>query len=222
MPVKKEIIYPLFLECCQYATETFWENVFEDLAYGKPPYGTYISKDFLCCSYKKKEFSYKIERKNPEVVHDDIYDLLKNKLGILSQKEKARKKLDFQHIEETMKESRKEWKNIRKKNVKDLLIEQYVIRMKLKHSLTLKQAKYLLSIIFIAMVFKVITTKDVDYSEGRINHIDGIDFDKRLVSLKRNLYNMDVSFAPHIVMDKKLMSDSWEKYIKDLRKSKTL
>ena len=65
MPIKREIIYPIFLECCQFTDDKFWENVFEDLAYGKTPYGTYISKDFLCCSYKKKEFSYKIEKKLP-------------------------------------------------------------------------------------------------------------------------------------------------------------
>jgi hypothetical protein len=68
MPVKREIVYPVFLECCQYADDIFWENVFEDLAYGKPPYGTYISKGFLCCSFKNKEFSYKIERKDCKIV----------------------------------------------------------------------------------------------------------------------------------------------------------
>ena len=63
MPLRKEIVYPIFLECCQYTEDTFWESIFTDLAYGKPPYGTYISKGFLCCTHKKKDFSYKIEKK---------------------------------------------------------------------------------------------------------------------------------------------------------------
>ena len=88
MPVKREIIYPIFLECCQFADDIFWETIFEDLAYGRAPSGTYISKDFLNCSYKNKEFSYKIERKDPENIYNDIYKLLTEKLGILSQKEK--------------------------------------------------------------------------------------------------------------------------------------
>ena len=37
MPIKKEIIYPVFLECCEFSSDTFWANVFEDLAYGKTP-----------------------------------------------------------------------------------------------------------------------------------------------------------------------------------------
>ena len=47
MPIKKEIVYPVFLECCEFSVDSFWENIFEDLAYGKTPYGTYINKNFL-------------------------------------------------------------------------------------------------------------------------------------------------------------------------------
>jgi len=131
MPIKREIIYPIFLECCQFTDDKFWENVFEDLAYGKTPYGTYISKDFLCCSYKKKEFSYKIEKKLPKDVYNDVYDLLTNKLGLLSPLEKSKKRKIFKDIEEDITESRKNWNDIKKKNIKELLIELYVARMKI-------------------------------------------------------------------------------------------
>ena len=116
MPIRKEIIYPIFLECCQYADDTFWENIFEDLAYGKAPYGTYISKDFLCCNYKKKEFNYKIENKEASKMFDEVYNLLTKKLGLLSQKEKVKKRKAFIDAEESIKESRKNWSDIRKKN----------------------------------------------------------------------------------------------------------
>ena len=79
MAIKKEILYPVFLECLQFINDAFWENIFEDLAYGKTPYGTYINKDFLCCNYKNKEFSYKIEKKDPKTLYNDIYSLLGNK-----------------------------------------------------------------------------------------------------------------------------------------------
>lgn len=218
MPIKKEIIYPVFLECSQYAEDTFWENIFEDLAYGKAPYGTYISKDFLCCSYKKKEFNYKIEKKNAEIIYKEVYTLLTKKLGLLSQREKVKKKKAFSDIEETIKDSRKNWSDIRKKNMKELLIELYVTRMKNKHSLSIKQARYLLSIILIAIVFKVIKSDDINYNNGYINSIQGIDFVKKQVLIEHDLYNVEVSFAPHILVDKKLMADNWEKYLENLRK----
>jgi hypothetical protein len=218
MPIKREIIYPIFLECCQFTDDKFWENVFEDLAYGKTPYGTYISKDFLCCSYKKKEFSYKIEKKLPKDVYNDVYDLLTNKLGLLSPLEKSKKRKIFKDIEEDITESRKNWNDIKKKNIKELLIELYVARMKNKHSLTLKQARYLLSIIFVGMIFKVITNKDVDYKNGKIENIDGIEISHKKIDVKKDLYNLDNNFTTTIILDKNLMYDNWEKYLKELKK----
>jgi len=220
MPIQKEIIYPIFFECCEFAADNFWKNIFEDLAYGKTPYGTYINKNFLCCSYKNKEFSYKIERKDSQIIYNDIYNLLANKLGILSRKEKVKKLVAFHKTESRIKEFRQEWSNIRKKNIKDLLVEKYVIDMKNTYGLTIKQAKYLLSVLFMAIVFKVITSKDIDYSDGKIQNIKGIEFSKKKIILKRNIYTSDLNISPEIFTDKQLMSENWGKYLKDLRKTK--
>ena len=90
--------------------------------------------------------------------------------------------------------------------------------MKTKHQLSIKQAKYLISIILIAIVFKVITATNIDYSDGRINSIEGIDFIKKQMIIKHDLYSLEVNFAPHIFVDKKTMSDNWEKFLENLRK----
>tara|TARA_B100000902_G_C27234271_1_gene876523 strand:- start:104 stop:769 length:666 start_codon:yes stop_codon:yes gene_type:complete len=219
MPLKKEIVYPIFLECCQYANDNYWENVFEDLAYGKAPYGTYISKGFLCCSYKKKDFSYKIERKNSKEIYDEVYNLLSNKLGLLSQEDKIKKRKVFIDIENSLSDARKTWNDIRKKNIKELLIELYVTKMKNKYSLTIKQSRYLLSIIYVGLVFKVLTSKDINYSNGEIVSIKGIEFTKRNVIVKKDLYNLDTNFTTNIIFDKKLLSDNWDKYIKEQMKN---
>ena len=221
MILKKDIIYPVFLECCQHADDSFWENIFEDLAYGKTPYGTYISKEFLCCSYKNKEFSYKIERKKSIELYNDIYTLLTNKLGILSNKEKIKKRVDFNNTESRIKECRQEWGDIRKKNIKDLLVEKYVIDMKKKHSLSIKQSKYLLSILFIAIVFKVISTEDIEYSKGKIQNINGIEFCNNKIIIKKNIYDISIDFSPETCTNKKVMGENWEKYLNTLRKQKT-
>jgi len=221
MPVKKEILYPVFLECCQFADDVFWEGIFEDLAYGKAPYGTYISKDFICCSYKNKEFSYKIERKDPKILHDDIYKLLTEKLGILSHKEKAQKRLDFHELEKNIKESRQEWSSIRRKNIKDVMYEKYVIDMKRKHCLSIKECKYLLSVILLSIMFKTITSKDIVYKDDKIQHISGFEFEKGKVIIKRPLCSVDsenICDSPDLDdQDTKTMCENWEIYLKTLR-----
>ena len=218
MTVKKEIVYPIFLECCELIEDTFWKNVFEDLSYSKCPYGTYITKDFLCCNYKNKEFSYKIENKNPKELYDDVYLLFVKKLGLMSYKDKIEKKINFDNIQKDIKESRKSWANIRKKNMKDLLIENYVINMKKKHLLTLKQARELLSGIFIGMVFKVINVKDIIYDDGVITNINGINFKKKQIIFEKDIYDFETITSRYILIEKKLMSDSWYKYIEMLQK----
>ena len=220
MTIKKELVYPFFLECLQYSDDIFWENIFEDLAYGIAPYGTYISKDFLCCGYKNKEFSYKIERKEPDILYDDIYTLLKEKLGILSQKEKLKKKTAFYEIEKSIKDSRNEWVNIRRKNIKDILYEKYVIDMKEKHNLSLKQTKYLLSVLMISVMFKIITTKDVYYENGRIENIQGIEFEDGEIILKRSLCSQNTkNLDDQVDSEENTLSENWEKYLKFLNEN---
>ena len=218
MAIKKEILYPVFLECLQFINDAFWENIFEDLAYGKTPYGTYINKDFLCCNYKNKEFSYKIEKKDPKTLYNDIYSLLGKKLGILSIRDKTNRQIDFQNIENELKECRKNWSNIRKKNIKDLLIERYVLNMKNKYSLSYKQAQTLLSTIFIGLVFKVISVKDIKYSDGNITEIEGISFSNKEFKFEKNIYGNDIQFRKCILLDKNSMSDNWEKFLTSLKK----
>jgi hypothetical protein len=218
MTIKKEILYPIFLECIEYTSDTFWENVFEDLAYGKTPYGTYLNKSFLCCNYKNKEFSYKIERKDPKVLYDDVYNLLAKKLCLLSVRDKLNKKIDFNNIEEEIKQTRESWVNIRKKNIKDLLIENFVINMKTKYSLTVKQSRKLMSDIFIAMIFKVITVKDINYKDGSIISIDGISFNEKEYNFDKDIYDVENEYRKCILVDKTVISENWDKYLSNLQK----
>lgn len=217
MPQKKEIVYPFFLECYTHCEDTFWETIFEDLAYGKAPYGTYISKGFLNCSYKNKEFSYKIERKDPEVLYKEIYDLLTEKVGIVSQKEKIRKKLLFNELEKSLKQSKDDWSSIRKKNIKDVLYEKYVIAMKHKYSLSVQQCKYLLALITVAIMFKSITNKDILYEDEKIVSISGIVFSEGKITLEQPLCSGSETISDNCeVPSIKTMSENWKKYLKSL------
>lgn len=218
MPIRKEILYPIFLECCNHSDDIYWQNIFEDLSYGISPYGTYFSKNYLCCNYKKKEFSYKIEQKDSKQIYKDVYNLLTKKLGLLSQTQKIEKKKDFINFEDSIKETRKTWNDIRKKNIKELLIEQYTVKMKNRYSLNIKQTRNLLKVIIIALVLKIITANDIDYENGTITKIDGINFESKKILYQRNLYKIDVNFSPTIIIEKKLMSDTWDKYLKEMRK----
>lgn len=229
MVVKRELLYPFLLECIQYCPDSFWESLFEDLAYGSPPMGAYISKNFLCCSYKNREFVYKLERKDennnskmnectsqPEILFNDIYTLLTEKLGVFSQKEKLKKKLAFKDFENSVRNSKHDWSSIKKKTVKNSLYEQYVIDMKNKHKLSIKSARYLLALIMTCLLFKTITSKDVEFEDNKIQAISGIEIKDGEIKLLRPLIS-SIDTAKLKEEEDTSLSKNWESYIKMVR-----
>lgn len=218
--IKREIIYPVFLDCCQFTNDSFWQNIFEELAYGKTSYGIYISKNFICCNQKRKEFSYKIENKDPQVVFNELIQLFKNKAGLQSHQEKLNTRRNFNQLEdETNKNIKNNWGSIKKKNMKELLIELYVTKMKNKYFLTLEQARYLISIIYIGIIFKVIVPKkDINYLNGEIIDIAGIEFDRKKVILSKDIYSVEITPEVPNEPSKKTMTEVWNRYIKELKK----
>jgi hypothetical protein len=224
--IKRELIYPVLLECCQFTNDIFWQNIFEELAYGRTSYGIYISKNFICCSQKKKEFSYKIENKEPQIIFNELYNILKNKVGIQSHQERLNNRKAFNELEDETKNNMKNnWNSIKKKNMKELLIELYVTKMKNKYFLTLEQARYLISIIYIGILFKVIIPKrDINYSNGEILNISGIEFDRKKVILNRDIYSVEISdtISYQNEPQKQTMADMWNLYIRNLQKISSL
>lgn len=210
----EEIIYPIFLECCKY-TSPFWSDIFTNLSYGKTPYGSYISQDCLCCSYKGKTFNYKIDQeKDASIVHKEITKLLSNNLGILSAKEKLEKDAKFDKFEKTMSEKADNWKEIKKKCIKDMLIEKYVIKMKKKYSLNKENTRKLISIIYIFTIFKIISSADIEYIKGEIKNIKGIKFDTNNIILSRKLSDIELTTLNNkSIITKNYISDYVEKYI---------
>ena len=85
--------------------------------------------------------------------------------------------------------------------------------MKNKHKLNKKQSLQPLSIIFISLLFKVITMKDIHYSNKKIYKIDNINFKKNDIILEKNLYNNKYNFTPEIIINQKSMSDNWFKML---------
>lgn len=217
---KKELLFPFLLECCEHTDDEFWKDLFENLAYGICPYGTYLSKNFLCCSFKGKEFNYKLIRKESEILFEEIYDLLKNKLGITSLKEKLENKKLVNNFETLNEDYKNNWNMIRKKNIKDGLFLNFAIEKQKEFNLTTNETKYLLSIIRLFVIYKIISSKDIEYEDGKIISIKNIDFENRKVLVDENLLNKTKENKEDIIFEDEKIKPSkhWEKYINQLSK----
>ena len=188
MPIKRELIYPFFLECCQFIDDPYWIQIFEDLSYGKCPYGCYFSKMFLCCSFKGKEFSYKIVvDKDPKILYEEIYHLLFNKLGIFSENQRKSKMKNLEFNDFEWKD--KKWNNIKKKTIKDFIIDNFIIQMKKKYELSDFQSNKLKKVILSGILLKTITPKEIIYENGSIIEIKGINFSHKNFTFDSEITN---------------------------------
>lgn len=215
MVIKKEIVYPVFLECCKFTTDIYWENIFEYLAYEKCPSGCYISNDALCCNYKKKEFNYKIDNnKHPQIIYNEVYNLFSTKLGLMSLIEKNNKINEINNkkiCEYTT------WSSIRKKNIKDMLIEMYVLSCKKKYNLSFKDSRDLLSIIYVCILLRIFLPSDIILSNGKISKIKNLEFKDSKFMLKKNIFDMLGNYSQKDVKNElKYLSSTWDKYISSL------
>lgn len=215
--MKKEIVYPFFIECCKYTEDIYWKSIFEDLAYAITPYGVYVNKGFLICNYKDKEFSYKIQKKESQELYNDIYNIFKNKLGLMSREEIIKKRTTIDNMKDDIR-CYTDWSNIKKKNIKEMLIENYAINIKAQYSLSISQTRYLVSIIFLAFIFKVLSADDITISDGHINSIKGFEYDTGKIIMTKDIYDINTSIGPEIIIEKKLMSDEWYKYMTSVKK----
>ena len=83
----KEIIYPFFLKCTEYASDNYWNNIFENLSYGICPYNTYIHNNYFCCNHKVHKFKYYLLDRESKDLYTDIHKLLSD-MGLISNKDK--------------------------------------------------------------------------------------------------------------------------------------
>lgn len=214
--MRKELIYPIFLEAVKYSNDAFWRQTFEDMAYGICPYGSYFNKGFFCCSYKGKEFSYRLEAEDPEKLFKDVYNLLANRLGIASSNDRSQKLQDFEKIRSEFQELRNsKWSSIKKKTSRDYIIDSFIVEMKQTYKLSDKESRRLSSIINIGLIFKTISPKEIVYENGKIKSIQNISFEKGKVIYDHNQLQIDNNGYNIIFQERGTLSELWRKYIKE-------
>ena len=191
--VLREIVHPIFLQCVQFTTDPFWIMVFNELSYNSCFTGTYLSKGTYCCSIKSKEFIYKYEGKKPEIIFNEITAYLKG-INITSKSDALVFIKEYEDAKQCINDVlQQDWSDIRKKNLKDMLFQNYMIRMKNEYELKDIQIKKLYSFINFCLLLKTMTNQSVTYINGRIESINGITFSKGKYKIDLELYALEDS-----------------------------
>jgi hypothetical protein len=189
-PVRRDVIYPIFLKCISYIEDDFWKETFEEMSYGNCYQGSYISKGFLCSNVKGKEFVYKFIDKEPSKIYHDVSKLLKEKLNIMSKNDRKILISEFEEVEKIIKLAKNtEWAEIKKKSYKDILFQNFLIKMKNEYDLRENQIKRLYNSINLGLMLKSIKNSDIIYKNGEILEIKGIQFTKNKYKIDIDIYS---------------------------------
>jgi hypothetical protein len=150
--MKNSLEFPVFLKVAEYAqTDLFWNRIYMDFAYGVLPYGVVINDGVV---YKKNRLHYSFEGKSPSLIFTELTQLMQSKLDLSSKLDR----LSDQYIYHQM-----EWKDIKKKNIKELFIENYVLTLKNKYALSVKQTQLMHRFLVIQMCFRQISGSHICY-----------------------------------------------------------
>jgi hypothetical protein len=183
----RSVEYPIFLEVSQYTQDPYWRYVMEELAYGNGPYGVSIDCDAIRCRLTGKAFTFYYSNLDSITLYEQLQEILKTKLKLMS-------KVDLLNEKETWVETLRlpmniGWVDIRKKSIKDRLIEQFVMDMKEQYGWTLTHARRMNAIVMTGFQFKLLTAKDIHYDSihHRITSIDGIQIESGRIRLLKQM-----------------------------------
>lgn len=174
----KEILYPNFLKLAQFVDDFYWKHIFYDFAYDICPNGSYIDKNVLysTCAQKENRFAFDLTTRpvNEETTRE-LISLLKTKLNLMSGIESL---LRRENLNNELRKRCECWKDIKKKSIRDVLIEDYIIRIMKDNHLTIQQGQRMLKHVNIQLYFKLLSSQDIIYSpeQYRIKDIQNFDF----------------------------------------------
>lgn len=158
------ILYPDLLK--HNHVTLFWKIILERISIGDPPFGTQIINHALI--YTRRSRSEPIRKEIPlkTTSPSEVISFFEQFVGV---------QLEYIYFDS--------WKDIKRKVIKDNLIQDYVSRFQIEYNLTTQQTNYMSSLIHLYITLKRITPDDItleiiegkkQYRCTRIKSISGI------------------------------------------------
>ena len=180
---EQPVIYPIFDECKAYTLDSFWKDEFAKLACNRFPPGLRydaLRHNLILKLEGRKSEILALSPDNPADAFQVVMKVLKGRYDMRSSRDlKVQKKA----IQDAMKKRETdldcEFKNIKPRHLKDQLIMEYLLGLKMDRRLTAAEFRHLVSVVQLGFQFRSLSPSDVDYSEGIVKSIKGLEFDEK-------------------------------------------
>ena len=178
------LIYPIFAECKDYTLDPFWKDIFFKCACNRFPKNLrydnknrVISIKIPCAGGRSKSEVMDISD-DPIQLFQTMMFIFRDKLGLRSSRDLQTQVLEMEDIKEKNKiDLDCEWKKLKPRTLKDELIMNYVMKLVKENNLNSLESKSLLTTIYLGFQYKKLTADHIDYKNGVINNIIGLEVD---------------------------------------------
>jgi hypothetical protein len=204
------------LKCVKYTDDVYWKNVFEEMGINNRfPSGVFIRGNHLVCAYPNKNFFYLLDsKKQSDILFKEIKDLFQNRLGLKSPTELIQLKSTIEFDYEIKKIN--SWRDVSKKYIKDILIEEFAINNMKQYDLTVSQTRRLIDTINMLLSFKIIGSDNISILNGVILDIEGFSFELHTFNATHS--NDMLENATIKIQAEHEMSENWNKFLNRLKK----
>ena len=202
-----KLCYPVFLRCCCHVKDGYWKYIFESLAYNIPPQRIRIDDD--CIIHENGKFVP--INVSPEKLAANIQKFFRRELDLKSKQD------TLHHMgKEFSNLSSLEWRSIRGKSLRSLLIEWFVLNKRQKYNLTSKESQCLLQSILTCLSFNVLQSDDITMKNGKIKSINGLEFENGRVRFNKAMQYTVKKLTLRKQPTKLSLSGEWNRYLSSL------
>lgn len=202
--------YPEFIKCFEKTDSVFWQRLLEDFANGDFPPNVYVKNNKLCFG---RDFHVSLSSSN---LFECVKDLIENKLCFSTSTQEGQRAQYYQLLSSLEPSPIASWSGLKRRENKHASLERYVVQNMRSDNLSLQKARLLISLVFVAFVFKTIDPNSVRVGEGRnIAKIAGVELRNGNIVLNRDIYPQDPSPNTCEMVSKTSMCLGWNNYIKN-------
>jgi len=216
----RRVLFPVLFRCSYLTNNPYWKKTFEYLSYGISPDPLHLRiydnrMVNTGADTPLSNFDYSFEDGDIEKTYRTLVDLLSN-TDIVPDIHK--------HNGITTDNTITDWCLIKKKSIKNCLIDIFVVNMVMEYGLTSRQSIDLMNKLHTGILFKWLKPEDFFIQDNNLIFVNGLTVEKGVFKFDEHLteYTSDIDDpeSKSAVKMRALLCDSWYLFTKDIEKEK--
>lgn len=171
---KDEIVYNIFKDAAECTTDEFWKSILKNASENKFKRGLKFKDGIITYKSKNKIIFKTLDLCNPQKAFESFVEFVRDECGFFSISDKNLKTKKIDKIIEN-KININNWNKIKTYIQKNICINEYVERIKIKDNLSDLDKKNLKNIIVIGILSGYFNSKTILINDSKITEIIGLE-----------------------------------------------